>query len=464
MEDSLAIQSLGSLFKITEVFLIDETPVDNLDELLTTSEEKKLNGESDLVKAPIKSSKLECTNEDLKKQMVPFHLQTSLCTRMFPPSNILLYKNMFDRRAHFMQKEARIMGTSFTKSLSVNFIEIANWHNNLKFLKSLQKCYSHWGVDETSCRKKCLDYSGSMENYLARLQRNKFTLQSLTGEVRMKGIKKYDEPMVASYKDDSTIEGLKAGDVVDHSQQREEKHLSLQRGSSSNKEEIKSFSKLLLPGMVEELSVNIIKYWCQRYRLFSKFDNGVKLDEEGWFSVTPEILAKHHAQRCGKGTIVDGFTGVGGNAIQFAQKSCQVIAIDINPKKIGYAQHNARIYGVADCIDFITGDFFQLAPRLKADFVFLSPPWGGPEYAQVENYDIRYMLKPKDGFSLFRAAWMISTNIIMFLPKNVDLNQLAELALLFSPTLALEVEKNYVNGKLLAITAYYSDSAKHYIE
>lgn len=42
-----------------------------------------------------------------------------------------------------------------------------------------------------------------------------------------------------------------------------------------------------------------------------------------------------------------------------------VIAIDIDPKKIDYAYHNASIYGVDDRIDFIKGDFFVLAPKLK---------------------------------------------------------------------------------------------------
>lgn len=71
---------------------------------------------------------------------------------------------------------------------------------------------------------------------------------------------------------------------------------------------------------VVQFSVNIGKYWCQRYLLFSRYDNGIKMDEEGWFSVTPESIARHHAFRCGKGLIVDCFTGVGGNAIQFAQR------------------------------------------------------------------------------------------------------------------------------------------------
>ncbi|KAG4934378.1 hypothetical protein JHK87_048380 [Glycine soja] len=59
---------------------------------------------------------------------------------------------------------------------------------------------------------------------------------------------------------------------------------------------------------------------CSRHSLFSRFDDGVKMDEEGWFSVTPEVLARHRAIRCASGVIIDGFTGVGGNAIQFARQ------------------------------------------------------------------------------------------------------------------------------------------------
>lgn len=60
------------------------------------------------------------------------------------------------------------------------------------------------------------------------------------------------------------------------------------------------------------------KYWQRRFSLFSKFDMGIKLDEESWYSVTPEIVAKHTAERCKTDIILDGFCGAGGNAIQFA--------------------------------------------------------------------------------------------------------------------------------------------------
>ena len=42
--------------------------------------------------------------------------------------------------------------------------------------------------------------------------------------------------------------------------------------------------------------------------------------------------------------IVDGFCGVGGNAIQFAFTCERVIAIDIDPQKIAMARHNAGLF------------------------------------------------------------------------------------------------------------------------
>ena len=97
------------------------------------------------------------------------------------------------------------------------------------------------------------------------------------------------------------------------------------------------------------------------------------------YSVTPEKIARHIAEVCKCGLVVDAFCGVGGNAIQFARTCDRVIAVDIDSEKIAMARNNARVYGVEDKIEFIVGDFFKVAPRLIADAVFLSPPWGGPE-------------------------------------------------------------------------------------
>ncbi|XP_077022881.1 trimethylguanosine synthase [Tamandua tetradactyla] len=201
----------------------------------------------------------------------------------------------------------------------------------------------------------------------------------------------------------------------------------------------------------------LAKYWAQRYRLFSRFDDGIKLDQEGWFSVTPEKIAEHIAGRVSQSfkcdIVVDAFCGVGGNTIQFALTGKRVIAIDIDPVKIDLARNNAEVYGIADKIEFICGDFLLLASRLKADVVFLSPPWGGPDYATAEIFDIRTMMSP-DGFEIFRLSQKITNNIVYFLPRNADIDQVASLA---GPGGQVEIEQNFLNNKLKTITAYFGD-------
>lgn len=52
-----------------------------------------------------------------------------------------------------------------------------------------------------------------------------------------------------------------------------------------------------------------------------RFDDGIRLDRESWFSVTPENVARHIANKCQYDVVVDAFCGAGGNTIQFAKTS-----------------------------------------------------------------------------------------------------------------------------------------------
>jgi trimethylguanosine synthase len=148
------------------------------------------------------------------------------------------------------------------------------------------------------------------------------------------------------------------------------------------------------------------KYWSQRRRLFSKFDYGIQLDSEGWYSVTPEIIADHVAARfaelsaafaargCGSRlpfmngggqqygndplgllggpgpddagntsgvnvdisngggglVMLDAFCGCGGNSIAFGKLPStyvsQVVCVDIDRNKLRNAAHNAALYGI----------------------------------------------------------------------------------------------------------------------
>ena len=203
---------------------------------------------------------------------------------------------------------------------------------------------------------------------------------------------------------------------------------------------------------VDEAEKADSKYEAQKYRLFSRFDEGIKLDEESWFSVTPEKIAEHHADRLRCDVAIDAFCGAGGNAIQLAFTCEFVIAIDIDPKKIEMAKHNASIYGVAERIEFICGDVFDVLSFIQGDVVYLSPPWGGPQYSSLKQFNLDMM--PIDFLKIFKMARNITNDIAIFLPRNTDVTELVSLAL---ENEIVEIEQNFFGHRLKAITCYFGN-------
>jgi trimethylguanosine synthase len=236
--------------------------------------------------------------------------------------------------------------------------------------------------------------------------------------------------------------------------------------------------------------------FAQRKRLFSLYSKGCLLDEEGWYSVTPEKIADQIADRCRCDTIIDAFCGVGGNTIAFA-KTCErgtsnlnmsqhlltyshtsnaVIAIDNSPIRIALARHNAKIYGVSDRIEFILGDFLSFVRSQSAspptsarriDVVFLSPPWGGPSYIESpkkgepldkhHEYTLQSVL-PVPGDELFAMARQLTPNVAFFLPRNADPREIGALVQ-GEQTEKVEIEENWVGDKLKTLTCYFGGLA-----
>ncbi|KAL7525815.1 hypothetical protein ACHAXR_003975 [Thalassiosira sp. AJA248-18] len=190
------------------------------------------------------------------------------------------------------------------------------------------------------------------------------------------------------------------------------------------------------------------KFWAQRKRLFSRYDEGIQIggkdDPEMWYSVTPESIANHVAERmvkmirqsrlehdnfsCGKSIVIlDVFCGCGGNSIAFARLNnvekkdtkqvphVKVIAVDNSLSRLRMAANNASIYGIdkrdivfihADAIEVLnqyTKGYIERNADVKekndpghevcagfalgglgslpdVDGIFLSPPWGGMDY------------------------------------------------------------------------------------
>eukprot|EP00727_Mastigamoeba_balamuthi_P005639 m51a1_g1695 putative trimethylguanosine synthase (234) ;mRNA; r:479718-480863 len=203
---------------------------------------------------------------------------------------------------------------------------------------------------------------------------------------------------------------------------------------------------------------SLLNYWNKRYDLFSRFDSGITLDEESWYSVTPERIAEYTALRCHVGgVVVDGFCGAGGNSIAFARcrHVTRVVAVDIDAARVGLAQANAGVYGVAEKIEFGVGDFCALASAgsLAGDVCFLSPPWGGPSYRAKPVFSLHDMVP--DGVEIFKAARKVARSVVYYLPRNVDV---AEIAALGDPLCELEVV--CVDGVPKATLVYFGEIAR----
>ncbi|GAA98418.1 uncharacterized protein L969DRAFT_103092 [Mixia osmundae IAM 14324] len=233
------------------------------------------------------------------------------------------------------------------------------------------------------------------------------------------------------------------------------------------------------------------KYWYQRYRLFSRYDLGIRMDDVGWFSVTPEAIARQIAEQCRCDLIVDAFCGVGGNAIQFALTCKQVVAIDNSELRLRLARHNAAIYGVEDRITFVHGDFptwaaEQARSRRAAGFdgpsidvVFLSPPWGGIDYRAMQATQMELAaattrgmadekqsqpelvfslssLAPLAGPELMNVTRGLTDNIALYLPRNIDPLEVGRLTTRHGRVV---LEEAWMGSKLKAITAYFGELA-----
>ena len=189
------------------------------------------------------------------------------------------------------------------------------------------------------------------------------------------------------------------------------------------------------------------KYWDRRYDLFSCFDEGIQIDGEGLYSATPESIALHQAKKMNCKIIVDGFCGVGANAIAFARTGAKVYAIEKDEKRLRMARYNAKIYGVDEKIEFVLGDFFEKAPQMKTEGVFLDPSWGGPSYENLKKFKLSDFIP--DGNDISKLAFGHFSKVAIKIPDNFDVSELEKFGK------AYEIEDNIMYGRVIFRTVYF---------
>lgn len=97
-----------------------------------------------------------------------------------------------------------------------------------------------------------------------------------------------------------------------------------------------------------------------------------------------------------------------------------VIAADLDATKISLARKNSTIYRCRDKIEFKVQDYFTTVGQ-RADIVFMSPPWGGPEYLAREVYALSSMCEANGGGeNIVRIAKSIAPKLALHLPRTID--------------------------------------------
>ena len=126
-------------------------------------------------------------------------------------------------------------------------------------------------------------------------------------------------------------------------------------------------------------------------------------------------------------SVIDGFCGSGGNVIQFSKYCSKVYAIDIDPKKIEICKNNCKIYNCQNNIYFIECDFLKIEQyqpiKVMADYIFLSPPWGGISYKNSDIYSIKASMNP-DISEIIKVSLRIVKYIMFYVPRTLTLEEL----------------------------------------
>ena len=191
---------------------------------------------------------------------------------------------------------------------------------------------------------------------------------------------------------------------------------------------------------IEEHITNIDNnsFYHKRFYLFSQYDKGIKLDKESWYSVTPEELSEYIALKIQDKSVIDAFCGAGGNTIQFSRFCKQIKSIDIDSVKIDYCKNNMKIYeeyynennsitnNNTNNVELIQSDFLNTNIDTNYDHIFLSPPWGGTNYINKTKYLMKENITP-DIDKILAKASILAKNIVLYLPRNIDLYELFDL-------------------------------------
>jgi len=79
----------------------------------------------------------------------------------------------------------------------------------------------------------------------------------------------------------------------------------------------------------------------------------------------------------------------------------------------------------------VVGDAVQCINSVSADIIFLSPPWGGPSYQNQVSHLRSLCVSNINGVQLLQKALQITHNVVYYLPRNLNLDDVMSLGIPF---------------------------------
>jgi 16S rRNA G966 N2-methylase RsmD len=151
--------------------------------------------------------------------------------------------------------------------------------------------------------------------------------------------------------------------------------------------------------------------------------NGLKLDEEGLYSIThpkeADLISEAIIEIINNTNIhiVDMTAGCGGNMISFIKYFSYVTGIEIDKNRFKLLKENLSKYNYNN-YELICGNSTNIINN-NYDVYFIDPPWGGPDYKKHSNIELHLSNYKLEEFILTLPKDKL---IVLKLPFNYNID------------------------------------------
>ncbi len=131
----------------------------------------------------------------------------------------------------------------------------------------------------------------------------------------------------------------------------------------------------------------------------SAYKNDVKmykLNEESRYSITHKfqgeqlikIIKGFTNYNLNKIIITDGTSGAGGDTVNFCKNFKYVFGVELKRDTFKLLEENCKYFKCKNTV-LINKDYSEIYDKLKQDIIYIDPPWGGTDYKNKINIQMK---------------------------------------------------------------------------